>query len=166
LTEDEKHVLGKTLKKFPTLFGGGLGMLNIKPVRLELIDGTKPYQETTKKEIKRLTDLDVFNRSSDSEWAAPTFMQAKKTGDVHILTDFRRLNSQIKIKSFPLPKNSDMLRKLSGFSVKLLPLPQPQLCARTDAQTNPSAQRATQLRSVLARVNSVSRQNLNTTTVP
>jgi hypothetical protein len=34
LTKDEKQILGKTLKKFPTLFGGGLGMLNIKPVRL------------------------------------------------------------------------------------------------------------------------------------
>jgi hypothetical protein len=43
LTEDEKKVLGKTLKKFPTLFGGGLGMLSIKPVRLALIDCTKPY---------------------------------------------------------------------------------------------------------------------------
>jgi hypothetical protein len=39
-------------------------------------------------------------------------------------------------------------------------------CARTYAQTNPRTQRATQLRSVLARVYSVSRQNLNTTTVP
>jgi hypothetical protein len=28
--------------KFPTLFVGELGMLNIKPVRLELIDGAKP----------------------------------------------------------------------------------------------------------------------------
>jgi hypothetical protein len=36
--------------------------------------------------------------------------------------------------------------------VKLRPLRQPHLCARTYAQTNPSAQRATQLRSVLARV--------------
>jgi hypothetical protein len=65
LTEDEKQ-LGKTLKKFPTLFGGGLGMLNIKPVRLELIDGAKPYhassfpvpqslEVTTKNEMKRLT---------------------------------------------------------------------------------------------------------------
>jgi hypothetical protein len=118
--------LGKTLKKFPTLFGGGLGMLNIEPVRLELIDGAKPYHarpfpvpqslEATKKtEMKRLTDIDVFNRSSDSEWAAPTFLHAKKTGDVRILTDFRRLNTQIKRKPFPLPKISDMLRKLSGF---------------------------------------------------
>jgi cell pole-organizing protein PopZ len=50
--------------------------------------------------------------------------------------------------------------------VKLLPLPQPPLRARMDAQTNPSAQRATQLRSVLARVHAVARQNQITTTVP
>jgi hypothetical protein len=103
---DEKQILGQTLKKLPTLFGGGLGMLNIKPVRLELIDGAKPYhgrpdhvpqslEATTKKEMKILTDIDVFNRISDSEWAAPTFIQAKKIGDVRILTDFRRLNAQI-----------------------------------------------------------------------
>jgi hypothetical protein len=46
LTQDEKQVLGETLKNFPTLFGGGLGMLNIKPVKLELIDGAKPYHAT------------------------------------------------------------------------------------------------------------------------
>jgi hypothetical protein len=50
--------------------------------------------------------------------------------------------------------------------VILLPLPQPLLRARTDARTNPSAQRATQLRSVLARVYAVSRQNQTTTIVP
>jgi hypothetical protein len=50
--------------------------------------------------------------------------------------------------------------------VKLLPLPQPPVRARTDARTNPSAQRATQLRSVLARVYAVSIQNQITTSVP
>jgi hypothetical protein len=45
LTMDEKQILSKTLKKFPTLFGGGLRMLYIKPVRLELIDGAKPRNE-------------------------------------------------------------------------------------------------------------------------
>jgi hypothetical protein len=122
----KNQILGKTLKKIPTLFGGGLGMLHTKPVRLELIDGAKPYHEipfpvpqsleaTTKTEMKRLTYIDVFNRSSDSEWAAPIFIQAKKTGDVRILTDFRRLNAQIRRKPFPLPRISDLLRKLSGF---------------------------------------------------
>jgi hypothetical protein len=60
---------------------------------------------------------------------------------------------------------ANSLQVLRG-CVKLLPLPQPLLRARTDAQTNPSAQRATQLRSVLARVYAVSRQNQITNTVP
>jgi hypothetical protein len=51
-------------------------------------------------------------------------------------------------------------------SDKLLPLPQPPVRARTDARTNPIAQRATQLRSVLARVYAFSIQNQITTTVP
>jgi hypothetical protein len=91
-----------------------------------LIDGAKPYhvrpfpvpqslEVTTEKEVKRLTVIYVFNRSSDYEWAAPTFIQAKKTGDVQILTDFKRLNAQIKRKPFLLPNISNLLRKLSGF---------------------------------------------------
>jgi hypothetical protein len=43
LTKEEKQVLGETLNQFPTFFGGGLGMLDIKPVKLEFIDGAKPY---------------------------------------------------------------------------------------------------------------------------
>jgi hypothetical protein len=42
----------------------------------------------------------------------------------------------------------------------------PPVCTHTDARTNPSAQRATQLRSVLARVYAVSIQNQITNTVP
>jgi hypothetical protein len=65
--------------------------------------------------MKRLTYIDVFNRSSESEWAAPTFIKSKKAGGVRILTYFRRLNAQIKRKPIPLPNTSDILRKLSGF---------------------------------------------------
>jgi hypothetical protein len=60
---------------------------------------------------------------------------------------------------------ANSLQVLQG-CVKLLLLLQPHLRMRTYAETYPSAQRATQPRSVLARVFSVSRQNLNTTTVP
>jgi hypothetical protein len=53
---------------------------------------------------------------------------------------------------------ANSLQVLRG-CVKLLPLPHPPVRAHTDARTNPSAQRATQLRSVLARVYAVSIQN-------
>jgi hypothetical protein len=60
---------------------------------------------------------------------------------------------------------TNSLQVLRG-CVKLLPLPQPPLRDRMDTRTNPRAQRATQLRSVLARVYAVTRQNQITTTVP
>jgi hypothetical protein len=72
-------------------------------------------EATTKTEMTRLTDIYVLIRTSDSEWPAPTCIQDKNTGDVRILTDFGRLNTQIKRKTFPLPKISDLLRKLRGF---------------------------------------------------
>jgi hypothetical protein len=62
-------------------------------------------------------------------------------------------------------QQANSLQVLRG-CVKLLPLPQPPLRARADARTNPNAQRATQLRSVLSRVYAVSRKNQITTTVP
>jgi hypothetical protein len=70
--------------------------------------------------------------------------------------------SSISLPSISAVLNESLIVKY----VRLLPLPQPPLRARTDARTNPSAQRATQLRSVLARVYAVSRQNQITTTVP
>jgi hypothetical protein len=60
---------------------------------------------------------------------------------------------------------ANSLQVLRG-CVKLLPLPQPPVCARTEARTNRSAQRATQLRSMLARVYAVSVQNQITSNVP
>jgi hypothetical protein len=67
---------------------------------------------------------------------------------------------------YTLIKHEDFQLSQAKVTVKLLPLPQPPVRARTDARTNPSAQIATQLRSVLARVYAVSIQNQITTTVP
>jgi Reverse transcriptase (RNA-dependent DNA polymerase) len=126
LSLQEKNKLLATLLQYPDLFQGGLGTLNIKPVHFELVEGAKPYHakpfpvpqayvNLTKKELARLIKEGVFEANHDSEWAAPTFIQPKKTGDIRILTDFRRLNEQLKRKPHPLPKIQDLLQKLSGF---------------------------------------------------
>jgi hypothetical protein len=60
---------------------------------------------------------------------------------------------------------ANSLQVLRG-CVKLLPLARPPVRARTDAGTDSSTQRATQLRSLIARVYAVSIQNHITTTVP
>jgi hypothetical protein len=126
LTLDEQQMLHNVLAQFPKLFGGGLGTLDIKPVHLEVDPDVKPfhtraypipqaYTKPAKKELNRLCDIGVLKKSHDSEWAAPTFTQLKKTGELRVLTDFRRLNAALKRKPFPLPKISDLLLKLEGF---------------------------------------------------
>ena len=127
LTTVEKEQLKFTLHKHPNLFQGGLGVLNVPPVHLQLKPGATPYhavpypvpqavRSTTKVEIDRLEAIGVLKKSSDSEWAAPMFVQPKKTGDVRVLVDFRRLNNMILRKPFPLPKIADLLQTLAGFS--------------------------------------------------
>jgi hypothetical protein len=65
IKESSKLMLKRTLKKFPTLFGGGLGRLNIPPVSIELKKDVKPYQgryynipkafeSSTRKEVERM----------------------------------------------------------------------------------------------------------------
>ena len=43
------------------------------------------------------------------------FTQPKKTGDIQILTNFRKLNKCIEQESFPLPRNSKAIQKLKNF---------------------------------------------------
>ena len=124
----EKDKMYSLLSSHPELFKGGLGTINVAPVKLELnndLDHTPYharafpvphcYEATTRKEIDRLCAIGVIAKCNDSEWAAPTFIQPKKTGDVRVLTDFRELNKHIKRNPFPLPKISDLLQKLQGF---------------------------------------------------
>jgi hypothetical protein len=123
------------------------------------------------KGIKTLK-LDVFNTQV---MASPILH-----GEFHATVEFystlikqmKADNPQINVSevSFARGKISNKLvwkaRLLWNLHVKLLPLPQPPGRACTDARTNPSSQRANQLRSVLARVYAVSIQNQITNTVP
>ena len=126
LNNVERQNLLCVFEWYPTLFQGGLGKLDIPPIHLEIQPGKLPhharpypvpkvYEELTKTEIKRLEGIGVLERNSDSEHAAPTFIQKKKTGDIRILTDFRKLNAMLIRKPHPLPKISDLLQKLTGF---------------------------------------------------
>ena len=126
LDSNEQKELLTNLTQFPTLFGGGLGSLNIEPIRLELKDGAKPYHakpygipqaylETTKKEIECFEKLGIWKRVNEAAWTAATFIQPKKTGDIRVLTDFRKLNEWVVRRPHPLPKISDLLQRLQGF---------------------------------------------------
>ena len=63
--------------------------------------------------MHRLVAIGVLKKINSSEWATPSFIIPKKDGRVRFISDFGRLNKQIKRKPYPLPHIKDMLNKLS-----------------------------------------------------
>ena len=117
-----KKKLKQTLQ-FSTLFGGGLGLLDIKPVDIELRPGSKPhasqyysipkaYNKVARTVNERLVTVDVLKKLDhvdDSLWESTSFCQMKKIGDIRFLTEFREANKCIERKLFPLPRINESL---------------------------------------------------------
>ena len=111
------------------LFGGGLGLLDIKPVTIELQADAKPFKgryysvpkafesplRTAVQEFCNTGVLRKLSHSDDSPWASPSFGQPKKTGDIRLLTDFRKMNQAIERKPFPLPRIGETIQRLEKF---------------------------------------------------
>ena len=66
-------------------------------------------------EIERLCKIGVLRKINDSQWQAPSTIIPKKDETVRFITDFRKLNSRIKRKPFPIPNIKDTLLELEGF---------------------------------------------------
>ena len=73
IAKASKAKLKQTLNKFPTLFGGGLDLLDIRPVDIELQPGSKlnaswyynipkAYKNMAKIENTRLVTVDVLEK--------------------------------------------------------------------------------------------------------
>jgi hypothetical protein len=56
-----------------------------------------------------------MQKCHESEWAAPTFIQPKKTGNVRVLTDFRQLNKYLKCRPFPYQKYQTYYKNYKAF---------------------------------------------------
>ena len=126
LSSVEQKDLENVFIKFSSLFDGTLGCFKGPPVTFELKPGAKPVQtrpfpvqhslrETFQKELQRLIKLGVLEKNSDSQWASPSFIIAKKNNQVKFLTDFRQVNDVLLRKPYPIPKILDMMQTLQGF---------------------------------------------------
>jgi len=126
LTVDQKDSLRKVLEGCTTLFNGKLKRYKKRKMHLELKPGAEPvhcrpfpiphiHYKTFKDEIERLESEGVLSRVWDTEHAYPTFIIPKKDGTVRVISDFRKLNANIKRKIYPLPRIKDILHRRRGY---------------------------------------------------
>ena len=65
--------------------------------------------------VKRMLEMGVIEES-DSPWASPVVLAAKKDGTVRFCVDYRRLNDVTRKDAYPLPRVDDSLDSLTGAS--------------------------------------------------
>ena len=128
LDKTEQEKLYNMLKKFEHLFDGTLGTWETDPIDLELKDpNAKPYhakpypvphahEQLLREEMDRLCSYGVVRKINRSEWASPVFTVPKTDTSLRSIADLREVNKNIKRKPFPLPKISELLQKLEGFT--------------------------------------------------
>ena len=106
LNNVNQEKLLELLLEFEELLDGTLGEWKTTPAKLELKpDATQVHgafypasmvhKDVCKKEVKRLVELGVLKRETDSEWASSSFIIAKKSETVRFLTDFRKVNKML-----------------------------------------------------------------------
>ena len=79
----------------------------------------KPYrmnpenEKFLNEEVGRLLESGII-RKSYSPWASPVVIVGKKGGDKRLCIDYRKLNAETKVDSYPLPRIDDLLNSLEG----------------------------------------------------
>ena len=54
---------------------------------------------------------------SDGSWASPICLVKKKSGEIRICADMRKLNACTRLPAFPIPRIDDTLDALAGSSL-------------------------------------------------
>ena len=82
-------LLADVLSQYPSMYEGAIGTLNTPPLHFELRPGAKPFhakpfpipkafEKLTKDKCRCFEQVDIWEHTRDSEWAAPTFIEPQK----------------------------------------------------------------------------------------
>jgi hypothetical protein len=118
--------LQRLFQKFPDIIGtiDRIGRMRVRPFSIILKPNSHPVQarayrlpfsqvQSVKEHIKYLESLGII-RPSNSLYASPTFIVPKKDGSIRMVHDYRKLNAQTVVPSYPLPHLDDLIHRLEG----------------------------------------------------
>lgn len=122
--------LVKRLNEIQSTFDAELGLLKVKPVKIRLREEAVPYSVSTARrvsaplfpkvraELERMVGCGVIEEVKEpTEWCAPMVPVPKKSGEVRICVDLKRLNTAVKRERYVLPTIDDILPRLADSRV-------------------------------------------------
>ena len=114
------------LALYPELFKEELGTLRDVEIELTLVEGAVPrfkkprpvpyaLRGTVERELERLENLGVIEKTKFSHWAAPIVTVPKPDGGVRICGDYKvTINPVLEVDQYPVPKAEDLFATLAG----------------------------------------------------
>jgi hypothetical protein len=114
---------------FPTKFTdmkgikGPMGEMRIplnpdaRPVKQRPYRLNPKYKEKVKIELDRMLEAGIIEPVEESEWISPMVVQDKKTGEIRICVDLRKLNDACLHDPFPTPFTDEVLDNVGGQEV-------------------------------------------------
>jgi hypothetical protein len=75
------------------------------------------YKEKVKIELDRMMEAWIIELVKESKWIIPMVVQDKKTGEIRICVDLRKLNDACLHDPFPTPFTDEVLYNVGGHEV-------------------------------------------------
>lgn len=126
LNAEQKKQFTKLLEKHEKVFAkdefdlGFSDLIKHKITTTDEIPVNSPYRripptqfDEVKKHIQNLLEKDIISQSH-SAYASPVVLVKKKSGDLRICIDYRKLNAKTIKDSFPLPRIEEVMDSLCG----------------------------------------------------
>lgn len=88
-----------------------------KPVKQRPYRLNPKYEEKVKIELDRMLEAGIIESVEELEWTIPMVVKGKKTGEIMIYVDLRKLNGACLHDPFPTPFNDEVLDNVGGQEV-------------------------------------------------
>ena len=123
LTDSQRSALFTVLKKHSTMFDGHVGHATLITHQIDTGDHSPICQaprripphlkEQVREQLDQLVKDGVLEQA-DGSWASPICLVKKKSGEIRICADMRKLNACTRLPAFPIPRIDDTLDALTG----------------------------------------------------
>jgi hypothetical protein len=87
---------------------------NARPMKQRPYILNPKYREKVKIELDKMLEAGIIEPVEESEWISPMVVQDKKTGEIMICVDLRKMNDACLHDPFPMPFTDEVLDNVGG----------------------------------------------------